>query len=30
MRVADEEQFDLCARLAEPAPLGKVCRQEAA
>jgi hypothetical protein len=30
MRVADEEQFDLCARLVEPAQLGKACRQETA
>lgn len=28
MRVADEEQFDLRARLVEPAQLGKACRQE--
>ncbi len=28
MQVADEEQFDLCARLVEPAQLGKACRQE--
>ena len=30
LRVADEEQFDLCARLVEPAQLGKACRQETA
>ena len=30
MRVADEEQFGLCARLVEPAQLGKACRQETA
>ena len=30
MRVADEEQFDLCGRLVEPAQLGKACRQETA
>jgi len=30
MRVADEEEFDLCARLVEPAELRKACRQEAA
>jgi hypothetical protein len=30
IRVADEEQFGLCARLVEPAELGKACRQEAA
>jgi hypothetical protein len=30
MRVADEEQFDLCARLVEPAQWGKACRQETA
>jgi hypothetical protein len=30
MRVADEEQFDLCARLVEPAQLGEACRQETA
>ena len=30
MRVADEEQFDLGARLVEPAQLGKACRQETA
>ena len=30
MRVADEEQLDLRARLVEPAELGQACRQEAA
>ena len=30
MRVPDEEQFDLCGRLVEPAQLGKACRQETA
>jgi hypothetical protein len=30
MRVADEGQFNLCARLVEPAQLGKACRQETA
>ena len=30
MWVADEEQFDLCARLVEPAELGKARRQETA
>jgi hypothetical protein len=30
MRIADEEQLDLCARLVEPAQLGKACRQETA
>jgi len=30
MRVADEEQFDLRARLVEPAQLGKACREETA
>jgi hypothetical protein len=27
MQVADEEEFDLCARLVEPAQLGVACRQ---
>jgi hypothetical protein len=30
MRVSHEEQFDFCARLVEPAQLGKACRQETA
>ena len=30
MRVGDEEQVDLHARLAQPAELGKACRQESA
>ena len=30
IRVADEEQFDLRARLVEPAELRKACRQETA
>ena len=30
MRVADEEHFDLGARLVEPAELGQACRQETA
>ena len=30
VRVADEEQLDLCTHLVEPAQLGKDCRQETA
>jgi hypothetical protein len=30
MRAADEEQFDLCGRLVEPARLGKAYRRETA